>query len=224
MATVEETKVDEECWSFQDKWTSKFLCGSCWSHCAKWAGRDVLSVRGKRPISSVITAWNMLNWMFCEDKCSWIAKLTFFGRVWVSNRAAFTRPHSVRDNAVQESFAVSELIAMKLKPRSEGDHVKGLVPWCRCGAASTRQKSNCSKVCLSQRTVAEVITNARHWKNTEGRHKKCSVFLTGSQWNDRHNKHHPNSHFLCVGWTGQFDTLQATQVSTKGKELFEEVV
>ena len=45
-------------------------------------------------------------------------------RSWFAQQAAFTRPNLDRDNVVHASYVVSEVIAKKLKPYSDGEFVK----------------------------------------------------------------------------------------------------
>ena len=52
-----------------------------------------------------------------------------------SQQAVFITPHSDRQNVTQASFVVSEPLARKLKPNSEGELVKKC---CCCGAAGIR--------------------------------------------------------------------------------------
>lgn len=98
----------------------------------------------------------------------------------VAQQAVFTRPHSDRDNVTHASFVVSELIAKKLKPHSEGEFVKECLVTAVELLALDKVKLFQS-VSLSWRTVAERITDIAQDIETTLKvtAKKIPVFLSG---------------------------------------------
>ncbi len=115
-----------------------------------------------------------------------------------AQQAVFTRPHSDRENVIHASFVVSELIAKKLRPHSEGQFVKECLFAAVELLASDKVKLFQSSS-LSRRTVAEQITDmAQDIETTlNDTEKKNPVFLSGLRWNNGHNKYRPTSH-LCA--------------------------
>lgn len=70
----------------------------------------------------LITARNIqLSWMSCKDKCTWTKGSS--AEIRVRDTASFATPHSDRDNVMQASFALRELMAKNLKPHA-GEFVK----------------------------------------------------------------------------------------------------
>uniref|UniRef100_A0A674NTU2 SPIN-DOC-like zinc-finger domain-containing protein n=1 Tax=Takifugu rubripes TaxID=31033 RepID=A0A674NTU2_TAKRU len=122
MATVKKRKVDAECRVFQEKWTNDFF---------------FVEVKGK-PVCRVCgEALEVMKKANLERHYSWkhakldelkgqmrLDKINALCRSLEAQQAAFTRPCTDRENITRASFVVSELIATKLKPHTEGEFVK----------------------------------------------------------------------------------------------------
>ncbi|XP_073687696.1 general transcription factor II-I repeat domain-containing protein 2A-like [Garra rufa] len=147
-----------------------------------------------------------------------------------AQQAVFTRPHSDRENVIRTSFVVSELIAKKLKPHSDGEFVKE----CLVAAAELLAPEKVKlfqSVSLSRRTVTEQITDmAQDIETTlNDTGKKFQFFsLACDETTDITNT--AQLAIFVRGITDEFETteellsLQAMHGTTKGEDLFEQVV
>ncbi|KAK8389839.1 hypothetical protein O3P69_009083 [Scylla paramamosain] len=85
-------------------------------------------------------------------------KINALRRCLESQQVSFTRPRCDRDNVIQTSYALSDLIAKKLKPHIEGEFVKE----CIVKAAELLAPDKLQlfqSVSLSRRTVSDRITD-----------------------------------------------------------------
>jgi hypothetical protein len=103
-------------------------------------------------------------------------KISALQRNLESQQAAFTRPHRDRDNVIQTSYVVSELIAKKLRPHVGGEFVKECMVAAVELLASDKVKLFQS-VRLSRRTVSDRITDLA--QDIEGFCRRFPVFLSG---------------------------------------------
>jgi hypothetical protein len=89
-------------------------------------------------------------------------KIKALQRSLESQQAAFTRPRCDRDNVIQTSYVVSELIAKKLRPHVEGEFVEE----CMVAAAELLAPDKVKlfqSVSLSRRTVSDRITDSTRY-------------------------------------------------------------
>ncbi|MBN3322622.1 GTD2A protein, partial [Atractosteus spatula] len=122
MATTKKRKVDAECRSFQEKWTNYYFFVEVKGKPVCLVCGNALAVMKKDNLehhySSNHAKLNELGGQMRLDK------INALQRSLESQQAAFTRPRCDRDNVIQTSYVVSELIAEKLRPHVEGEFVK----------------------------------------------------------------------------------------------------
>lgn len=157
-------------------------------------------------------------------------KINALQRSLESQQATFTRPRYDRDNVIQTSYVVSELIAKKLRPHVEGEFVKE----CMVAAAELLAPDKVKlfqSVSLSRRTVSERITDLaqdieKTLKDSAGDFQFFS--LACDETTDI-----TNTAQLAVfvrGITAEFDireellSLEAMHGTTRGEDLFERLV
>ncbi len=156
MATGKKRKVEAECRAFQEKWKNYYFFVEVKGKPVCLVCGDALAVMKKanleRHYSSKHDKLNELQGQMRLDKVNTLR------RSLSAQQAVFTRPHSDRVNVIHASFVVSELIAKKLRPHSEGEFVKE----CLVAAAELLAPDKVKlfqSVSLSRRTVAERITD-----------------------------------------------------------------
>ncbi|XP_045134045.1 general transcription factor II-I repeat domain-containing protein 2B-like [Portunus trituberculatus] len=122
MATAKKRKVDAECRAFQEKWTNDYFFVEVKGKPVCLVCGDALAVMKKanveRHYSSKHAKLSDLGGQMRLDK------INALRRCLESQQASFTRPRCDRDNVIQTSYALSDLIAKKLKPHIEGEFVK----------------------------------------------------------------------------------------------------
>ena len=155
MATTKKRKVDAECRSFQEKWTNDYFFVEVKGKPVCLVCGDALAVMTKANLechySSKHAKLNELGGQMRLDKINALQ--------WsFESQAAFTRPRCDRDNVIQTSYVVSELIVKKLRPHVEGEFVKE----CMVAAAELLAPDKVKlfqSVSLSRRTVSDRITD-----------------------------------------------------------------
>ena len=122
MATTKKRKIDAECRVFQEKWTNDYFFVEVKGKPVCLVCGDALAVMKKvnleRHYSSKHAKLSELGGQLHLDK------INALQRSLESQQATFTRPRYDRDNVIQTSYVVSELIAKKLRPHVEGEFVK----------------------------------------------------------------------------------------------------
>ena len=122
MATAKKRKVDTECRAFQEKWTNDYFFVEVKGKPVCLVCGDALAVlkiaNVERHYSSKHAKLSALGGQMRLDK------INALQRCLDSQQASFTRPRCDRDNVIQTSYAMSDLIAKKLKPHIEGEFVK----------------------------------------------------------------------------------------------------
>lgn len=156
MATSKKRKIDAECRVFQEKWTNDYFFVEVKGKPVCLVCGDALAVMKKvnleRHYSSKHAKLSELGGQLRLDK------INALQRSLESQQATFTRPRYDRDNVIQTSYVVSELIAKKLRPHVEGEFVKE----CMVAAAELLAPDKVKlfqSVSLSRRTVSERITD-----------------------------------------------------------------
>lgn len=174
MVTTKKREIDAECRSFQGKWTNdnffievkgKPVCLVCGDVLA------VMKTNFEHHYSSEHAKLSELGGQMHLDKINALQ--------WsLESQVAFTRPRWDRDNVIQMSYVVSELIAKKLRPHVEGEFVKE----CMVAAAELLAPDKVKlfqSVSLSWRTISDWITDiAQDTGKTEG-FCRFPVFLSG---------------------------------------------
>uniref|UniRef100_UPI0035901BC1 general transcription factor II-I repeat domain-containing protein 2-like n=1 Tax=Myxine glutinosa TaxID=7769 RepID=UPI0035901BC1 len=157
-------------------------------------------------------------------------KVNVLRRSFGAQQAVFIRPQSDRDNTTHASFVVSELITKKLMLHSEGEFVKE----CLVAAAELPAPDKVKlfqSVSLSRRTVSDRITDMAQdiEKTLKDTARDFQFFsLACDETTDITNT--AQLAIFVRGITAEFDTreellsLQAMHGTTKGEDLFEQVV
>ena len=156
MASAKKRKVDSECRVFQEKWTDDYFF-------VEVRGRPVCLVCGEslavmkktnleRHYSTKHATLSELLGQLRSDK------INALKRSLGAQQAAFTRPNLEKENVVRASYVVSELIAKKLKPHSDGEFVKECLVATAELLAPDKVKLFQS-VSLLRRTVSDRITD-----------------------------------------------------------------
>ncbi len=147
-----------------------------------------------------------------------------------AQQAVFTRPHSDRENVIHASFVVSELIAKKLRPHSEGQFVKECLFAAVELLASDKVKLFQSSS-LSRRTVAERNTDmAQDIETTLNDTAKKFQFFSLACDETTAITNTAQLVIFVRGISFEFETteellsMQAMHGTTKGEYLFEQVV
>ena len=147
-----------------------------------------------------------------------------------AQQAAFTRPNLEKENVVRASYVVSDLIAKKLKPHSDGEFVKECLVATAELLAPDKVKLFQS-VSLSRRTVSDRITDMavnieKTLKDTTQNFEFFS--LACDETTDITNT--AQLAIFVRGITAEFDSteellsLQAMHGTTKGEDLFVQVI
>jgi len=228
MATNKKRKVDAECRTFQEKWANDYFFVEVKGKPVCLVCREALSVMKKsnleRHYSSKHAKLDELKGQMRLDKVNALRRS--FG----AQQAVFIRPQSDRDNTTHASFVVSELIAKKLMPHSEGEFVKE----CLVAAAELLAPDKVKlfqSVSLSRRTVSDRITEMAQdiEKTLKDTARDFQFFsLACDETTDITNT--AQLAIFVRGITAEFDTseellsLQAMHGTTKGEDLFEQVV
>lgn len=157
-------------------------------------------------------------------------KINALQRGLKSQQATFTRPHCDRENVIQTSYVLSELIARKLKPHVEGEFVKECIT-AAAGLLAPEKVQLFQSVSLSRRTVSDRITDmAKDIEKTLKDSAKDFQFfsLACDETTDITNT--AQLAIFIRGITDEFDTreellsLEAMHDTTTGEDLFERLV
>ncbi|CAK6436213.1 unnamed protein product [Pipistrellus nathusii] len=228
MATTKKRKVDAERRSFQEKWTNDYFFVEVQGKPVCLVCGDMLAVMEQasleRHYSSKHAKLSELGGQMRLDK------INALQRSLELQQAAFTKPGCDRDNVIQTSYVVSELIAKKLRPHVEGEFVKE----CMVAAAELLAPDKVKlfqSVSLSRRTVSDRITDLAQdiemtLKNSAGDFQFFS--LACDETTDITNT--SQLAIFVRGITAEFDTreellsLEAMHGTTRGEDLFERLV
>ncbi|XP_045118463.1 general transcription factor II-I repeat domain-containing protein 2B-like [Portunus trituberculatus] len=228
MATAKKRKVDAECRAFQEKWTNDYFFVEVKGKPVCLVCGDALAVMKKanveRHYSSKHAKLSDLGGQMRLDK------INALRRCLESQQASFTRPRCDRDNVIQTSYALSDLIAKKLKPHIEGEFVKE----CIVKAAELLAPDKLQlfqSVSLSRRTVSDRITDLAQdiHKTLKDSARDFQFFSVACD----ETTDITNTAQLAIfvrGITAEFDTreellsLEAMHGTTTGEDLFESLV
>ncbi|KAK1333566.1 LOW QUALITY PROTEIN: hypothetical protein QTO34_005951, partial [Cnephaeus nilssonii] len=225
MATTKKRKVDAERRSFQEQWTNDYFFVEVKGKPVCLVCGDMLAVMEKasleRHYSSKHAKLSELGGQMRLDK------INALQRSLELQQAAFTQPGCDRDNVIQTSYVVSELIAKKLRPHVEGEFVKE----CMVAAAELLAPDKVKlfqSVSLSRRTVSDRITDLA--QDIETTLKNSAGDFQFFSWLTMDITNTAQLAIFVRGITAEFDTreellsLEAMHGTTRGEDLFERLV
>ncbi|KAI4830515.1 hypothetical protein KUCAC02_002143 [Chaenocephalus aceratus] len=228
MASIKKRKVDAECRIFQGKWTNDYFFVEVKGKPVCLVCRDALAVMKKANIKrDYSTKHAQMDDLKGQAR---LDKLNALRRSLVSQQAFFARPQANQDNVTHVSFVLSELIAKKMKPHSDGEFVKE----CLVAAAEVLAPDTLKvfqSISLSRRTVSDRITDMAQdiEKTLKDTARDFEFFsLACDETTDITNT--AQLAIFVRGTTSAFDTreemlsLQALHGTTRGEDLFEQVV
>lgn len=221
-------KVDAECRAFQEKWTNDYFFVELRGKPVCLVCGEALAVMKKANLERHYTTKHAkLHSLHGQPRKD---KISALRNGLAAQQATFTKTRADSENVVRASFVVSELIAKKLRPHSEGEFVKE----CLVATAELLAPDKVKlfqNVSLSRRTVADRITDiADNIEETLKTSAKDFKFfsLACDETTDITNT--AQLAIFIRGITEDFDvreellSLQAMHGTTRGEDLFEKLV